>query len=81
MSINGKAEPAEAAATPTAPDTVPMSEVQAVVGELTWQRNMMADRAANLAVQLSYAQKELAELRAAQPKPMDETGERPVVVN
>lgn len=48
---------------------VPAAEVQAIINELTFQRNMMADRAANLAVQLQMVQKELAELKAVPAAP------------
>lgn len=46
------------------PTQVPMAEVQAIIGELMTQRNMMADRCANLAIQVRVLQQQLDELRA-----------------
>jgi hypothetical protein len=77
MSINGKDEPVLTGA----PDMVPMIEVQALINELTWQRNTMGERAANLAVQLRLAQKELEDLKAAPPKPIFPDEPRPPVTN
>lgn len=46
------------------PTNVPVAEVQAIVNELSFQRNMMSDRAANLAVQLQAATARITELEA-----------------
>ena len=64
---NGRDRPAPAPAAgdqmapPTSgmPDMVPLSEVHAIINELTLQRNLIGDRAVNLAIQLRVAQKAL----------------------
>jgi hypothetical protein len=52
------------------PQSVPIAEVQALVAELAAQRNMMADRCAQLAIRLKTTEDALAEARGAAAAPM-----------